>query len=399
MQVNKTIIVISAMVDSTIKEYQPDVEFMIFHNLSDLGNYIQTTPIRADTLYITKDVFPLSAVNSNLTYLLGMLDNPFLAVNKVVYITEKDSQELVSVNYIIEERGAPNWKVLTGALNREYITNVINGTMDSDDWEPQKKTVYRMAKEAYYREKREEKQSLSEHYESDDEFLSGVPDVEQSIDILPEHESQCTVKHIVGLDSLERTALAFMCAQYLSLSGKTVILEKDFDYHTLTDMVTKSDVDYELVLVEDLLSNAQKSIEVIRKSQKRLVVVGSIERITYSYSFLVNILVNNLMDDIAYFVEEDGFEDIPEDIKYTMSIPCRCTDILRTAEMIDRNYVDKATFVGVNLNALPEISVRGSETLSLILQDVLDLNNITATVINITSLHLKGDTYDLNSIF
>lgn len=399
MQVKKTVVIISALVDSTVREYQPDVDFILFHTIAELGDYIQTTPIRAEALYLTRDVFPESAVNSNLTYLFGLLDNPFLGVNRVVYITEKDSKELVSVNYIIEERAVDNWTVITGALNREYVTNVINGTMESDDWVPTRRAVYRMGKEAYYREKREEKQSLADHYEPDDEYLGGIPDIEPITEIMLDRESQCVVKHIVGIESLERTALAFMCAQYLSLSGKTVILEKDYDYHTLTELVTKSEVDCKLLLVEDLLSNPGKVIESIRKSDKSLIVVGSIERISYNYAFIVNVIVNNLMNDITYFVEEDSFEDVPEDIRYTIAIPSNCLGVFKTTEKIDRNYISKATFVGVNLSALPEISIRGSETLTLILRDVLDISDITASVINITSLHLRGDTYDLNSIF
>lgn len=398
MAVNKTVVVISTLVDSTVREYQPDVDFILFHNLNELGEYIQTTPIRAETLYMTKDVFPLSAVNSNLTYLLGLLDNPFLGVNRVVYITEKDSQELVSVNFILEEKNIDNWSIMTGAMNREYVTSVINGTMDLDDWEPTRRAVYRTTKEAYFREKREEKQSLQEHYEPDDEYLSGIPDIDEVIEHVPDREAPCEVKHIVGIDCLERTSLVFLLAQYLSLSGKTVIVERDCEYHTMTELVTKSEVDCDLFLVEDLLRDPIKVLENIRRSQKHLIVVGSIERITYNYTFLVNVIVNNLMSDISYFLEEDTFNEVPEDIPYTIAIPSTCIGVFQTTELIDRNYISKACFVGVNLNSLPEISIRGSETLTLILQDVLDTTELSATVINITSLHLRGDTYDLNSI-
>ena len=162
--------------------------------------------------------------------------------------------------------------------------------------------------------------------------------------------------------------------------------------------MTKSEVDCDLFLVEDLLRDPIKVLENIRRSQKHLIVVGSIERITYNYTFLVNVIVNNLMSDISYFLEEDTFNEVPDDIPYTIAIPSTCIGVFQTTELIDRNYISKACFVGVNLNALPEISIRGSETLTLILQDVLDTTELSATVINITSLHLRGDTYDLNSI-
>ena len=393
MQIKRTVVVISNLVDSTVKEYQPDVDFILFHTLNDLGEYIQTTPIRAESLYMTRDVFPESSVNSNLTYLFGMLENPFLGVNRVVYITEKDSTELVSINYILESKNVTNWDIIEGVLNREYVTNVINGTMDQDDWTPKRRAVYRMGKEEYYRSRREEKKSLEDHYESDDELLTGIPDVEPISEPIVDRESSCEVKHFVGIDSFERTALAFLGAQYLSLSGKTVIVEKDYDYHMLTELVTKSEVDCELFLVEDLLRDPNKVLGNIRHCNKSLIVIGSKERIVYSYTFIVNVVINNLMEDITFFVEEDTFDEVPEDI------PSNTSGICKSTENIDRNYVDKATFVGVNLNALPEICIKSSETLALILKDVLDIQDIEAAVVSITSLHLRGDTYDMNSIF
>ena len=34
MAVNKTVVVISTLVDSTVREYQPDVDFILFHLVS-----------------------------------------------------------------------------------------------------------------------------------------------------------------------------------------------------------------------------------------------------------------------------------------------------------------------------------------------------------------------------
>ena len=93
MQIRKSIIVISELVDSTIREYQPDVEFLIFRSIEELSEYIQTTPIRADCLYFTRDTIPDSALNTNLTFLMSMLDNPFLGVNNIYYLTEDGSPE------------------------------------------------------------------------------------------------------------------------------------------------------------------------------------------------------------------------------------------------------------------------------------------------------------------
>lgn len=399
MEVRHTVLVVSGLVDSTIKEYQPDVEFSIFHTLQELSDYIETTPIRAEVLYITKDIFPTSSVNTNLIFLLNMLDNPFLGVTRVVYITEEDSQEIVNINYILEQQGLDNWTIVKGAVTREYISNIINGTLDDDDVDVKRKAVFRMPREAYYREQREKKKSLDTPYVTDEDYLAGVEVVEPIETPLPEVNTSCVIKHIVGIDCLERTVSAFMCAQYLALSGKTLILERDWDFHTLTEFVTKSGVDCTLILVEDLLRDPIKTVDVIRKCSSSLVVVGAIQRMQYDYMFMVNVLVNNLMSDISYFVEEDLFTDIPDDLEHTIIVPANMIGLLKTTECIDRNYLHSATFVGVELKYLPEIGIKSSDVIVTILRDVLDNPDITCPLISVTSLRLKGDSYDFSRIF
>ena len=399
MQIRKSIIVISELVDSTIRAYQPDVEFLIFRSIEELSEYIQTTPIRADCLYFTRDTIPDSALNTNLTFLMSMLDNPFLGVNNIYYLTEDGSPEAETVEFIIETHNLENWEVIRGSLTREYVTNVINGTLRSDDYKPKKKVVVRMGKEAYYRERREKQKVLEADYESDEDFLGDIPDEIPPVEITPDRSVPCEVKHILGIDCDERTAFAFLCAQYLSLSGKTVILERDVEYHRLGEYVTKSEVDCLIVQIEDLLSDPMQTLETIRKSSKSLICVLSFKRIKYSYIFLVNILVNNLLEDISYFVEEDIFEEIPEGTPTTIVVPANVLGVLKTSEQIDRNYLDLVRFVGVNLGYLQETNIPSSESLSTILQDVLERKGISALVVNVLSLHLKGEPYDLKPVF
>ena len=399
MQIRRTIVIISELVDSTIKEYQPDVEFLIFRSIEELSNYIQTTPIRADSLYFTRDTIPDSSLNTNLTFLMSMLENPFLGVNDIFYLTEHGSPEAETVEFIIETHNLSNWKVLEGSLTREYITNVINGTLRSDDFKPHKKVVVRMGKEAYYREMREKQKSLDETYDSDEDYLGDIPDEEPPYEITPDRDVPCEVKHILGIDCAERTAFAFLCAQYLSLSGKTVILERDVEYHRLGEYVTKSEIDCMIVQIEDLLENPIITIDRIKKSDKSLICVVTFKRIKYSYIFIANILINNLLENIAYFVEEDIFEEVPDDIEATLVIPANILGLLKTTENVDRNYIGKLNFVGVNLGYLQETCIPSSESLATLLRDILENNDIESVVVSIESLHLKGEPYDLKPIF
>ena len=63
----KSIIIISGMVDATIKEYQPDVEFFMFRSLEALESYLDKNPIRANLLFMTQDV--VGGKNTTFSYL------------------------------------------------------------------------------------------------------------------------------------------------------------------------------------------------------------------------------------------------------------------------------------------------------------------------------------------
>ena len=54
----KSIIVVSSYVDSTIREYQTDVTFHLFKTLDELDSYVETSPLRAQEIFLTKEVFP-----------------------------------------------------------------------------------------------------------------------------------------------------------------------------------------------------------------------------------------------------------------------------------------------------------------------------------------------------
>lgn len=393
----KTIIVISSLVDSTIREYQPDVTFMLFRTIEDLDKHIATTPIRAESLFFTRDTMP--QVNTSLNYLGGLLENPFLKCDKVVYITEKDSRELSSVRYIIEARGYDNWEIVEGYLTREYVSGIINGTLRTDNVGAKRKAVYRVPKEAYVRDKLKNKESLSDKYVDDEQDLADIPDEQSPIWVPQDIETDGQVLHIAGDDIEERTVFAFLAAQYMALTDKTLILERDIEYHLLTEYVTKSDVDCCLVDVQDVLLDPNRAIEVIRKSPKQLVCVVCKPRIEYSYSFIFNVLYNNLKRSVRYFIREDVFSEVPNSAEFTVAMRSSVPGILAACEQIDPSFAHLANFVGVNFQSLPETKITSSTQIELILRDVLNITKAASVVLNVSSLKIGGDSgYDLRSV-
>ena len=121
--------------------------------------------------------------------------------------------------------------------------------MRTDSFNKKRKALYRVPRAAYLQDRIKNRESLEEPYEDDERKLSNVPPVEVPEPTISDSEEIAPIIHVAGLESEERTALAFLLAQYLSLDGKTVILDKDSSYHTLSEYVTKSGVECRQITV------------------------------------------------------------------------------------------------------------------------------------------------------
>lgn len=395
---SKSVIIISSYVDSTIREYQVDVHFHLFKTLDELDQYVEQTPLRANELFVTKEVFP--NVNTSLNYFMNVLENPFLKVDKITYITEINSPEIASVNYIIDQKKYDNWEIVEGHLTREYVSGIVNGNLRNEVLNPKRKAVYRVPRETYLKERLKNRDSLDEEYEDDEKQLRDIPDMDLPDATISDSSNACEMYKVVGADNDERTMFAFLTAQYLSFSGKTMILERDVEYHRLTEFVTKAELSNVLLVeVAELLANPVQVIEKIRASSAKLIVVGAIRKVQYKYNFILSILYNNLMSDVRYLVQEMSFEEAPSTEKYIAVFPSTIIGILTMANNIDISTVRNARFVGMDLHQLPALLVNSSKAVSVILEDLLEMQNVEVQLIAVNSLKIGGDsTYDLRSI-
>lgn len=394
----RTVIIVSSYVDSTIREYQVDVTFHLFRTLDELDNYVEQTPLRAEEIFLTKEVFP--NVNTSLNYFTMMLENPFLRIDKVTYITEVNSPEVASVEYIIDAKKYTNWEIVEGHLTREYVAGIVNGTLRNEVLNPKRKAVYRTPKETYLRERLRSKESLEEEYTDDDHELAGIPDVRFPEEEMASRDTICEIIKVVGDATDERTVFAYLLAQYLSFSGKTLILESDIRYHKLTEYVTKSQAkSVQLIEAKELIGSPAETLQRIRGSTAKLIVIGIIDQVEYTYSFILSLLFNNLISDVRYIVSEMAFDECPYTEKYIVTFPATIIGVLQMASQLTITTVHNATFVGVDINQLPELVIDNTQVVKTILGDLLEMDNINVQLINVQSLKIGGDsTYDLRSI-
>lgn len=395
----KSVIVVSSLVDGTIREYQKDVTFYLFKTIEELDAYTTRTPIRAETLFFTQDTIPL--VNTSLDYLVTLLSRVFLRVDRVIYITTPDADEIHSVKFLIKDQGYTNWDIIQGALTREYVTSVINGSARDDFTNIKRKAVYRIPRDTYIRERSRQSELMeSERYKDDDEAIQEMPDEKLPVVIPRESNSTCTCYDIVGCDIDERTVFSFIIAQYLATHGKTLIVERDWEYHRLGEYVTKSSVDCDIYYIDDLMENPLAVIDKIKLSQKKLVVLLCRRKFEYNYSFIFNLLYNKLIDSISYAIREDVFGEEPTESKYTVVFPNTVPGVLEMCKKINMNFLRYTKFVAVHMDTLREVRLPTRESIAAIIEDVLNSHDIRQVdMLAVSSLVMGVDsTYDLRSV-
>lgn len=395
----KAVVVVSSYVDSTIREYQRDVTFYIFKTLEELDAYIETTPIRAQTLFFSRDAIPL--VNTSLSYLVSLLGRVFFKVDKVVYVTEPGSEEIGSIKFLVNSRDFENWEIIQGALTREYMTGVVTGTARNDFTSTKRKAVYRIPKDEYIRSKSRHSDLLEEErYKDDDESIQEMPDEKLPVYVRPDKDLVCQCYDIVGRDIEERTLFVFIMAQYLATHGRTLLLERDWKYHRLGEYVTKSGVDCDIFYVDDLYANPQHVLDAIQHSPKKLVVMLNKHKTEYNYSFVFNLLYNNLYDCLMYAIREDAFGEEPTESPYTVVFPNTMCGILEMCNEVNLNFLKHTKFVAIHMHTMNELRIPTREAISAVIEDILndtDLNPIE--LLSIGSLTMGVDSnYDLRSV-
>ena len=395
----QTVIVISKLVDSTLAERQRDTEFLIFKTLEELDEYSRKIPIRANALYFSEDI--LTIINPALDYLHTLLQRKYVAVDKVVMVAEPESKALDAFKMIIETNGITNWIYVTGSLSREYMVGVITGSALDDSVDMKRKVVIRVPKTQYVQIKSQHiEQMKNEHYVDDDSSLETMED-EVVVPIAPmDIESIAQIYNIIGEPTVERRLYTFIIAQYLSLQGKTIIIESDPEYHQLGDMITKSTAKYEEFLIDDFYRDSIEVLQRIADSSATLICLLSRGKFNYNYQFIINTLYSNLSDSVKYIMKEGNFGDEPPASPYTIAFPATVPECIKASAKVRISTLKDAFFVGIHLNTPKQIRLQNSKQFIPIVEDITHSHGIVkGALVELNSLEIGGDTYyDIGSV-
>lgn len=394
------IFIVALNIDDSIKRFCPSYEIQIFPDFVSFEEYVDTTPDIVHSVIITDEA--LQFTGSNMTRLMDAIKSPFLTIqSRTIYLYgEKTSAKLVKQwTDSLDDFPVSTYQ---GDLSDQFIIGIVNGKLRDSDEEKIEEVTYRYRASEYIQDQKIKRYETDNDgsYESDEEELAGIPDVEEPEAYTPMNDIPLMEYPIIGKSTQARTMLAFIEAQYLALSGKTMILESDPKFHRLTDIVLKSDIEYMYIDISELVSDVSGVIEKVKLAKTNLIIFGCKTNLNFSYTFIRQILSDTLKDYVQSFVIELGFESTPYNSNYTIVFDDTMPDLIDAVNsMIYPIDITKNVFVGVRQNNWQPYNL-SSQELSDVLCDLLSLPEVVAQTITLSGSEIKKESsvYDLLSI-
>ena len=391
--------IVASNIDDSIKSATPIYDITIFPHFLAFKEFIETTPIVLGCIVISERELPFT--NTNMAMLLDLLSAPFLRITgQCIYLIGKGTPKDVVASFF-DENQVTTIISYQGDLSSKFITDIVSGAARLSDETETEVITYRMRASDYALSQNIKKyQTDEEGYITDEEFLSVIPTMEEPEVQVPSVDILTSIYYVVGKQSLERTLFTFIEAQYLSLTGKALIMESDVKYHRLTDMAMKSSVDFEYIDIEDLCCNPSAVVSQIKNSVTKLIIIGCKTRYNYDYDFLMDILISNLTGWVDYFIKECDFSQTPYGQAYNIVCADTVPDIIECCNSLVYNVDDKnVVMIGVRTSNKTELNCSSKE-MTDICRVVLDKPDMRAEVVEANGINLKGDSviYDIFGI-
>ena len=392
--------VVSEILDESIKSQTAVFDVRLFKSFVEFESYVEGTPIIINTLVVTSRELPFN--NSNMTRLSNVVGSPFLRINgQVIYVIDKSFDKKVVNKFFDSNNLGVEVVVYQNDLSLRYVTDIVTGEARDVQENKTYDVVYRVRASEYMKQQSTlSYDTLDKDYITDEDDMVGVPEEEIPEDVIPEATKDLEIKYICGEDREERTAMVFLLSQYLSLSSKTIIIEHDRKYHRLTEFYTKSQLDGLFITVMEIYQNVEEVINRIKNTNKRLIVIGTIERVKYDYNFLFTLLYNNLRGYVDYMIMECDYHELPYNVNVVYVTSNIVPEIIKMATSIKQVVIpEKTKFIGMQMNTLNPCYVNTLEMLSII-SAILQKNGLDGQVLYSGGIKLKEDTviYDIFSI-
>lgn len=390
--------IVSNIIDDSIKSAIVMYDITIFPTFEALEKYISEYPVVVNTIIVPE--MDLSFTSNNMQRLRDIIEAPFAKITgKVFYLIPKNIKEDV-VKSFLEDYGLENVIVYQSDITAEYITDIAAG-IARDSYESDTEIVtYRVRAKEYHAEVLAKRYETDDaHYISDEEELAGIPDIQEPFQQIPSVEREAEIKYFIGERGIDRTLFAWLSAQYLKINARVLIIENDWEFHRMTDMVLKSSVECLFLTIEDFMKNPKEYMDKMRTTPHTLTVIGTKERGYFDYDFFMDILISNMRGDYDYIIREGGFSDTPFAYKYTIVSGSTIPEVLSTVSKLDYELDEsRVSWVALQSRELGNLAID-----SVRLRDLLAVTtgkeNINAEVFRVEGINFSGGTcYDFRSI-
>lgn len=385
------VFIVSSNVDDSIKGTSLYSDVRVFKTFKQFEEYVDTTPIDASMIIInSKD---LQFTNNSMNRLVNILNSTFVSIDRFIYYMVDDLEVKDKVDELCKRNGYDKIKcIYSDTLHSEDVAYVLTGeALSSKDTVTEVKT-YRIRASDYVRSQRDkEGLDYEDIYYGDEDELSGIADEEVPED-LKAMDSTKAIKHIICSNEVrERSAWAILKAQYLSMQGKVLLLEKDIEYHTALDMLSKLNIDMEFIDVVDIYRDCSSVINRIKLSKSKLVFVGSKSKLNYNYDVLINVLMSNLEDFIDYYIYETELNQIPYGSKVDIIMPTTVPEIFKSvSSMSSISSFKDVLIIGLDITNFGVVGLSEREFRTL-LQELFQENDISSYVIKLQGLLLRKE--------
>jgi len=388
-------VIVSALVDSQILSYFPEMDIHLFKTLEDLDTYVADNPLRVEDLIVTQDV-TRDSPNQMFTLLSNICGSTFFRSEQLVYVTPPNSREINMIQFLQNEGSLSNVFVLQGDLTKEFLISVIKGEASGRNAKTTRKAVVRKRVTDFKEEAMRTTLPDDDIVQTEEIKLRDIPRVSEFQTKIIDTPITGSLIQVTGLQSAPLTEFSVLLAQYLARHGKTLLLETDMKYFSTSYLLHQAKIDCDNIPLSGFYRDPIGFIERVGESEHSLVCltgtskdIGGDIRV---YSIL-NTLYASLKHNIRYFVYLTALQDILPSVQ---TVICMKNDIISVLETISNLPVESSSqmdYVAIDRN-VDEIAIHDGDMLSSMISELIN-HDVDVEIYSFNSVKLGGEPIDL----
>jgi len=388
-------VVVSALVDSQILSYFPDLNIRLFKTLEDLDAYVADNPLRVEDLIVTQDI-TRDSPNQMFTLLSNICSSTFFRSEQLIYVTPPNSREINMIQFLQNEGSLTNVIVLQGDLTKEFLISVIKGETSGKSAKITRKAVVRRRVSDYKEEAIRTTLPDEDIVQTEEVKLREVPKVPEFQTKIIDAPITGSLIQVTGLQNAPRTEFSLLLAQYLAMHGKTLLLETDMNYFATSYLLHQAGINYDNIPLNDFYRDPIGFIERVRDSEHSLVCLTGTSKDANSdirvYSIL-NTLYSSLKHNIKHFVYLTALQDILPSVQTIIVMNNDLLSVLETISNLPVESSSRMDYVAID-RSVSEIAIRDGHLLSSMISELIN-HDVDVEIYSFKSVKLGGEPVDM----